>query len=196
MLKILASLYKPTSGKVLLNGIDTQQLSRDNISNTIGYLEQDTKLFSGTLRDNLSIGLVDIADEEILRVSELTGLMKLISALPKGLDTKVPEGGDSVSGGQRQLIALTRMLIGESKVLLLDEPTASLDEGTEKHILAILQKNITEKQTLIVVTHKAALLNLVDRIIILTEKGIAADDKKEVVLEMLKNKKAHQAKQS
>ena len=196
LLKILASLYKPTSGKVLLNGIDTQQLSRDNISNTIGYLEQDTKLFSGTLRDNLSIGLVDIADEEILRVSELTGLMKLISALPKGLDTKVPEGGDSVSGGQRQLIALTRMLIGESKVLLLDEPTASLDEGTEKHILAILQKNITEKQTLIVVTHKAALLNLVDRIIILTEKGIAADDKKEVVLEMLKNKKAHQAKQS
>jgi len=140
--------------------------------------------------------LVDIADEEILRVSELTGLMKLISILPKGLDTKVPEGGDSVSGGQRQLIALTRMLIGESKVLLLDEPTASLDEGTEKHILAILQKNITEKQTLIVVTHKAALLNLVDRIIILTEKGIAADDKKEVVLEMLKNKKAHQAKQS
>jgi ATP-binding cassette subfamily C protein LapB len=196
LLKILASLYKPTSGKVLLNGIDTQQLSKDNISNTIGYLEQDTKLFSGTLRDNLSIGLVDIADEEILRVSELTGLMKLISILPKGLDTKVPEGGDSVSGGQRQLIALTRMLIGESKVLLLDEPTASLDEGTEKHILAILQKNITEKQTLIVVTHKAALLNLVDRIIILTEKGIAADDKKEVVLEMLKNKKAHQAKQS
>ena len=196
LLKILASLYKPTSGKVLLNGIDTQQLSKDNISNTIGYLEQDTKLFSGTLRDNLSIGLVDIADEEILRVSELTGLMKLISALPKGLDTKVPEGGDSVSGGQRQLIALTRMLIGESKVLLLDEPTASLDEITEKHILAILQKNITEKQTLIVVTHKAALLNLVDRIIILTEKGIAADDKKEVVLEMLKNKKAHQAKQS
>ena len=196
LLKILASLYKPTSGKVLLNGIDTQQLSRDNISNTIGYLEQDTKLFSGTLRDNLSIGLVDIADEEILRVSELTGLMKLISALPKGLDTKVPEGGDSVSGGQRQLIALTRMLIGESKVLLLDEPTASLDEITEKHILAILQKNITEKQTLIVVTHKAALLNLADRIIILTEKGIAADDKKEVVLEMLKNKKAHQAKQS
>ena len=196
LLKILASLYKPTSGKVLLNGIDTQQLSKDNISNTIGYLEQDTKLFSGTLRDNLSIGLVDIADEEILRVSELTGLMKLISILPKGLDTKVPEGGNSVSGGQRQLIALTRMLIGESKVLLLDEPTASLDEGTEKHILAILQKNITEKQTLIVVTHKAALLNLVDRIIILTEKGIAADDKKEVVLEMLKNKKAHQAKQS
>jgi ATP-binding cassette subfamily C protein LapB len=196
LLKILASLYKPTSGKVLLNGIDTQQLSKDNISNTIGYLEQDTKLFSGTLRDNLSIGLVDIADEEILRVSELTGLMKLISKLPKGLDTNVPEGGDSVSGGQRQLIALTRMLIGESKVLLLDEPTASLDESTEKHILAILQKNITEKQTLIVVTHKAALLNLVDRIIILTEKGIAADDKKEVVLEMLKNKKAHQAKQS
>ena len=187
LLKMLSGLYKPTSGKVLLDDIDMQQLSKDNISNAIGYLEQDTKLFSGTLRDNLSVGLIDVSDEEILKACKLTELIKLISILPKGLDTSVPEGGQSVSGGQRQLIALTRMLIGKSKVLLLDEPTASLDEGTEKHILSILQKNTTKEQTLIVVTHKPALLNLVDRIIILTEKGIVADGKKEAVLEMLKN---------
>ena len=131
--------------------------------------------------------MIDVSDEEILKACKLTELIKLISILPKGLDTSVPEGGQSVSGGQRQLIALTRMLIGKSKVLLLDEPTASLDEGTEKHILSILQKNTTKEQTLIVVTHKPALLNLVDRIIILTEKGIVADGKKEAVLEMLKN---------
>ena len=193
LLKILSGLYKPTSGRVLLDDIDMQQLSKDNISNTIGYLEQDTKLFSGTLRDNLNIGLIDITDEEILRVCKLTGLIKLISSLPKGLDTKVPEGGQSVSGGQRQLIALTRMLIGKSKILLLDEPTSSLDEGTEKHILSILQKNMTKEQTLVVVTHKPVLLNLVDRIIILTEKGIVADDKKEAVLEMLKNNQTTKA---
>jgi ATP-binding cassette subfamily C protein LapB len=196
LLKILSGLYKPTSGKVLLDGIDMQQLSKDNVSNTIGYLEQDTKLFSGTLRDNLSIGLVSITDEKILEVCKLTGLIGLISSLPKGLDTEVPEGGESVSGGQRQLIALTRMLIGESKVLLLDEPTASMDEGTEKRILTILKKNITQEKTLIVVTHKPALLSLVDRIIILTEQGIVADDKKEIILEKLQNNEINKAKQS
>jgi ATP-binding cassette subfamily C protein LapB len=196
LLKILSGLYKPSVGKVLLDGIDMQQLSKGNISNTIGYLEQDTKLFSGTLRDNLSIGLVNVTDEKILEVSKLTGLISLISSLPKGLDTEVPEGGESVSGGQRQLIALTRMIIGNSKVLLLDEPTASMDEGTERHILTTLNQNITKEQTLVVVTHKPALLSLVDRIVIMTEKGIVADDKKEVVLKMLEDNKTRQAKQS
>lgn len=101
-----------------------------------------------------------------------------------------------MSGGQRQLIALTRMLVGNSKVLLLDEPTASMDEGTEKHILTTLRHNLTKEQTLVVVTHKPALLSLVDRIVIMTEKGIVADDKKEVVLEMLENNKIRQTKQS
>jgi ATP-binding cassette subfamily C protein LapB len=189
-------LYKPSAGKVLLDGIDMQQLAKDNISNTIGYLEQDTKLFSGTLRDNLSIGLVNVSDEDILKTAKLTGLIGLISALPKGLDTEVPEGGESVSGGQRQLIALTRMLIGNSKVLLLDEPTASMDEGTERHILNTLHQNLTKEQTLVVVTHKPSLLSLVDRIVILNERGIVADDKKEAVLKMLEDNKARQAEQS
>ena len=196
LLKILSGLYKPVAGKVLLDGIDIQQLSKDNISNTIGYLEQDTKLFSGTLRDNLSIGLINVTDEKILEICKLTGLISLISALPKGLDTEVPEGGDSVSGGQKQLIALTRMLVGNSKVLLLDEPTSSMDEGTEKRILATLHKNITKEQTLVVVTHKPTLLSLVDRIVILTEKGIAADDTKEAVLKMLEDNKTRQTNQS
>lgn len=194
LLKILSGLYKPSSGKVLLDGIDLQQLSKDNISRTMGYLEQDTKLFSGTLRENLTIGLVNISDEEVLKICKLTGLINLISSLPKGLDTKVPEGGESVSGGQRQLIALTRMLIGNSKILLLDEPTASMDEGTEKHLLTTLQQNITKEQTLVVVTHKSALLSLVDRIVIINEKGIIADDKKEVVLKILKDNQAKKEK--
>lgn len=192
LLKTLSGLYKPTSGKVLLDGIDMQQLSKDNVSNTIGYLEQDTKLFSGSLRDNLSIGLVSITDEKILSVCKLTGLIGLVSALPKGLDTEVPEGGESVSGGQRQLIALTRMLIGESKVLLLDEPTASMDDGTERHILTILHQNLTKEQTMVVVTHKPSLLSLVDRIVIMNEKGIVADDKKDVVLKMLEDNRMRQ----
>jgi ATP-binding cassette subfamily C protein LapB len=195
LLKLLAGLYKPSEGKVLLDGIDLQQLSRNNTCSSIGYLEQDTKLFAGTLRDNLTVGLIGISDEEVLIIAKLTGLISLISALPKGLDTEVPEGGDSVSGGQRQLIALTRMLIGNSNILLLDEPTASMDERTEKHILNTINQTLLPNQTLIVVTHKPSLLTLVDRIIILNDQGgIVANDKKEVVLQMLENNKSKQQK--
>ena len=195
LLKILAGLYKPTNGKSYLSNIDMNQISRNNISETIGYLAQETKLFSGTLRDNLSIGLVGITDEKIIQAAQTTGLLNLINALPEGLDTVVPEGGESVSGGQKQLIALTRMLVASSDILLLDEPTASMDEGTERHILQVLKNNVKEEQTMIIVTHKPILLNLVDRIIVLTPEGIVMDDTKEVVLNTLaQNSKAQQKK--
>ena len=192
LLKILSGLYKPTQGKVFIDSIDMHQIARNNISETIGYLAQETKLFSGTLRDNLSIGLVGATDEQILEAAKKTGLINLISSLPKGLDTEVPEGGESVSGGQKQLIALTRMIVGQSDVLLLDEPTASMDEGTERHILNVLRNNIKEEQTMVVVTHKPILLNLVDRIIVLAPQGVVMDDKKEVVLQTLAQNAAKQ----
>jgi ATP-binding cassette subfamily C protein LapB len=187
LLKVLSGVYKPSVGRVLIDGLDMQQISRDNLTSSIGYLDQDTKLFAGTMRDNLTLGLLNITDEEIIKFAKITGLLELISSLSKGLDTAIPEGGQSVSGGQRQLIALTRILIGNSKVLLLDEPTASMDEGTEKRLLNVLHQNITKEQTLIVVTHKPRLLDLVDRIIILNADGIVADGKKEVVLKQIQD---------
>ena len=185
LLKIIAGLYKPTEGKVFVDNLDIQQISRDTISESIGYLSQETKLFSGTLRDNLCIGIVGATDEHILDMAKVTGLITLIAALPEGLDTEVPEGGESVSGGQKQLIALTRMLIGKNDVLLLDEPTASMDEGTEQHMLRVLQQNVKKEQTMVIVTHKPTLLNLVDRIVVLTPQGIAIDNTKEVVMQIL-----------
>lgn len=191
LLKIIAGLYKPKEGKVFLDNLDIQQISRSSISETVGYLSQETKLFSGTLRDNLCFGIVGATDEHILNVAKATGLIGLISALPKGLDTEVPEGGESVSGGQKQLIALTRMLIGKSDVLLLDEPTASMDEGTERHILRVLKENVKNEQTMVIVTHKPILLSLVDRIIVLTPQGIAMDNTKEIVLQTLAQNSAN-----
>ena len=181
LIKLLSGIYKPKVGRVSIDNIDMQQISRDNLTNTIGYLDQDTKLFSGTFRDNLTIGLVNVTDEQIIEFSKLTGLIGLITQLPKGLDTLVPEGGQTVSGGQRQLIALTRILIADSKVLLLDEPTASMDELTEQRILQTLLKTTTKEQTLIIVTHKKHMLKLVDRVIILDNNVIVADGKKEDV---------------
>ena len=185
LLKILSGMYKPSTGKIFIDDIDMNQISRNNLSETIGYLPQETKLFSGTLRDNLAFGIIEVSDEDILEASKTTGLINLIASLPQGLDTEVPEGGDSVSGGQKQLIAITRMLIAKSNVLMLDEPTSSMDEGTERYILNVLKNTVKEEQTMIIVTHKPVLLNLVDRIIVLTPQGIAIDDAKDVVLNTL-----------
>jgi ATP-binding cassette subfamily C protein LapB len=185
LLKLLSGLYKPNKGKVFLDNIDISHISRDVLSESVGYLSQENKLFSGTLRENLSFGIVGITDERILEVSKSTGLITLISALPDGLDAVVPEGGESVSGGQKQLIALTRMLIASNDILLLDEPTASMDEGTERHLLSVLKNSVDIKQTMLIVTHKPALLALVDRVIVLTPQGIVMDDSKEKVLQAL-----------
>lgn len=185
VLRLLAGLFKPSEGRLLLGGINMHHLSRENISKNITYLSQESKLLSGTLRDNLTLGLVNVSDESVLKAAKLTGLMSLISALPKGLDTLVPEGGDSVSGGQKQLIYLTRMMLSPNKILLLDEPTANMDEGSEKNIIKLFKENFNDKQTIVLVTHRPALLAVVNRIIILTPQGVAADDTKEKILALL-----------
>ena len=185
LLKIIAGLYKPTKGFVYLDGIDMQLIKRDFLTENMSYLPQSTKLFAGTLRDNLIFGMIGVGDEQIIEAAKLSGLIGLINALPNGLDTVVPEGGESVSGGQKQLIALTRMIVANKKIILLDEPTASMDEGTEKQIITMLKNRMDSNQTMIVVTHKPIVLNMVDRIIVLTPNGIAIDDTKEEVLNKL-----------
>lgn len=188
-LKILAGLYKPTKGFVYLDGIDMQLIKRDFLTENMSYLPQSTKLFAGTLRDNLIFGMIGVGDEQIIEAAKLSGLIGLINALPNGLDTVVPEGGESVSGGQKQLIALTRMIVANKKIILLDEPTASMDEGTEKQIITMLKNRMDSNQTMIVVTHKPIVLNMVDRIIVLTPNGVAVDGTKEEVLAKLTPKK-------
>ncbi len=185
LLKILSGLYRPQEGKVLIGGIDIHQISRNRLNETIGYLPQSVKLISGTLRDNLLLGLVGINDEEILAAAQKTGLSLLINALPQGLDTPVPEGGESVSGGQKQMIAMTRILLMKPRAWLLDEPTANMDERTERQILEAIHQQLTPQSTLVLVTHKPALLGLVNRIIVMTPQGIAMDGPKDAVLQKL-----------
>lgn len=185
LLKLLAGLYAPKEGKIFLDGLDMQHLSREWLSKTIGYLSQSTKLFSGTLRDNLTLGIVGITDEQITDACKKTGLMQLVSGLPHGLDSTVPESGESVSGGQKQLIALTRLVLSQPTVWLLDEPTASMDEGSEKRLIELLATLIHPTDTLILVTHKPALLRLVNRLIVMTPQGIAIDGPRDAVLQKL-----------
>lgn len=187
-LKLISGLYKPQEGKILTNGVDIQHISRNRLNEMIGYLPQSVKLISGTLRDNLLLGLVGVTDEEIIEAAKKSGSINLINTLAQGLDTIIPEGGESVSGGQKQMIAMTRLLLMNPQAWFLDEPTANMDESTEQLILESINQTLHPESTLIVVTHKPALLRLVNRVIVMTPQGIVMDGPRDEVLKKLKPK--------
>ncbi len=194
LLKIMAGLYKPQQGRVLVDGLDVQQISREHLSQHLGYMPQEIRLLAGTLRDNLSAGLTDVDDAAMLAACQSTGLMALIAQHPKGLDLEISEGGGGVSGGQRRLIGLTRLVLAKPAVWLLDEPTSSMDEMTERQSLVLLQQTMKREQTLVLVTHKPQLLALVERIIVMTHEGVVMDGPRNSVLQALDdNGRAQQA---
>jgi ATP-binding cassette subfamily C protein LapB len=185
LLKLLSGMYMPSKGRVSLDGIDLQHISRPHLSDRLGYLPQDVRLFAGTLRDNLTTGVLGKTEQHLLAACELTGLRQVIAAHPKGFDMPIAEGGTGVSGGQKQLIALTRMVLAAPDVWLFDEPTASMDETLESRTIAALRASVQIDQTLILVTHKPALLQLVDRLVILSPTGVVMDGPKALVLQQL-----------
>jgi ATP-binding cassette, subfamily C, bacterial LapB len=188
LLKLLAGLYKPRQGQILLDGLDLHQVSRHLLASRIGYLQQQVRLFAGSLRDNLLLGVSGADDDRILQVCEATGLNALIAGHPSGLDLQIAEGGAGVSGGQKQLIALTRLLLASPGIWLLDEPTASMDDGHEQRVIAALGRAIAPGDTLVLVTHKPALLSLVNRLVILTPNGIIMDGPRDEVLRRLQER--------
>lgn len=194
LLKILAGLYAPTKGHVLLDGLDIHQISRETLSERLGYLQQDHRLFQGTLRENLLIGMAAPNDDVMQEVLSKTGLIHLVSSHSSGLDLPISEGGRGLSGGQKQLVAFTRLLLTKPNVFLLDEPTASMDNRQEQRCLQVLKQELTAGQTFIVSTHKTALLELVDRLIIMDNQRIIIDGPKQAVLDELR--KNEQAKNS
>ena len=185
LLKLLSGLYAPTSGRLLLDGLDIQQISREALSEQVGYLQQDHRLFQGTLRENLLIGMPAPNDDVLHEALQKTGLINLVANHSKGLDLPISEGGRGLSGGQKQLVAFTRLLLTKPSVLLIDEPTASMDNRQEQRCIQVLRDELQQGQTLVVSTHKTALLDLVDRIIIMDNHQIVMDGPKEAVLKQL-----------
>lgn len=186
LLKVLSGLYAPTQGRILLDGLDIQQISRESLSEQVGYLQQDHRLFEGTLRENLLIGLPAPSDDVMRDALIKTGLIKLVASHSSGLDLPISEGGKGLSGGQKQLVAFTRLLLTKPTTLLMDEPTASMDNRQELQCINVLSKEFGQGSTLIVATHKMPLLQLVDRIIIMDNQKIVMDGPKEQVLKQLK----------
>ena len=186
LLRLLSGMYKPQEGRILLDDIDIAHLSKPVLAQHLGYVQQDGRLFAGTLRDNLILGQLDPGDEPILHAARQTGLLQaVITAHPKGLQQQIFEGGTGLSGGQRQLVNLTRAFLRKPTIWLLDEPTASMDRGLELQVTQALKASIRAADTLVLVTHKGEMLDLVDRIIVVANHQVVLDGPKAQVLQKL-----------
>jgi len=188
LLKLASGLYRPLEGRVTLGGVDMASLGLVPVRETVGYLPQEIKLFSGTLRDNILAGLPDPGEEAILEAAKRTGLINLIHGQPSGLALTITEGGRGVSGGQKQQIALTRMLLAKPKVWLLDEPTGAMDAMTEAAMVKLFKELVEEGITLIVTTHKTALLPLLNRLIVIQGGRIQIDGPRDAVMAKISGK--------
>ena len=189
LLRVMSRLYEATEGQMFTDGLDVNQIDPADWRKGVGFVSQDARLFYGTLRENVMLGNPEACAEEFLRVLRLTGLDQVAAAHPRGVNLPIGEMGDGVSGGQRQLIALARTLLGRPKLLLMDEPTSAMDTQTEAMFLEHLQ-HATQGQTLVVVTHRPSVLTLVDRIIIVDGGKVVADGPKDNILTAMGNNSA------
>lgn len=178
--RLLLGLYQPTEGAVLVDGIDIRQIDPSDLRRNIGAVLQEPWLLSGTLRENIAFGAVRPRDEEILQAARLAGVEGFAARHPKGYDMPIGERGQGLSGGQRQAVVLARALMGDPPILLLDEPTASMDIQSEAALIARL-KGVLDGRTLIVITHRTSLLDLVDRVIVIDGGKVVADGPKSLI---------------
>ncbi|MBC3339435.1 MULTISPECIES: type I secretion system permease/ATPase [Pseudomonas] len=183
--KLIVGLYQPDSGALLVDGVDIRQIDVSELRHNVGYVPQDIQLLAGTLRDNLVSGARYVEDEVVLQAAELAGVHEFARLHPQGYELQVGERGQNLSGGQRQNVALARALLLNPPILLLDEPTSAMDNTGEERLKQRLQA-VVENKTVVLVTHRASLLSLVDRLLVIDRGQILADGPKAVVMEALK----------
>lgn len=182
--RLLLNLYQPESGAVLLDGTDVRQIDPGDLRRNIGAVQQSPNLFYGSVRENITMGHETAPERAVLRAAELSGVMEFLRDSEKGLDTQVGERGESLSGGQRQSIAIARALLYDPPVLILDEPTASMDPASENRLLKRL-KLLTGNKTTILITHKGSMLQLVDKLILIDRGRLIAYGPKDDVIRKL-----------
>ena len=172
--RLVAGVYAPNQGSILIDGVDVRQIDPADIRKNIGMMLQDSWLFSGTVRENIQMGFNEYDDQHVLEVCKIAGVDDFIGSNPKGYDLEIRERGVGLSGGQKQAINLARSLLHDPKVLLLDEPTSSMDQGSEQKVVSSL-KEVCADKTMLIVTHRNPILVMVDRVIVLENGRIVAD---------------------
>lgn len=184
--KLLLGLYQPTGGAVSIDGVDLRQLDPADLRRNIGYVAQDVTLFYGSLRDNIAIGAPYADDATIVAAADAAGLTDFVNRHPDGFDMMIGERGDSLSGGQRQGVAIARALLMDPPILLLDEPTSAMDFSSEQQFKERLRR-VADHKTVIIVTHRNSLLDLATRVIVVDEGRIVADGPRDQVIQALQS---------
>ena len=179
--RLLLGLYEPDVGSILLDGVDLRQIDQADIRRNVGSMLQETWLFSGTVKENIQMGFVQYDDEHVLKVSKISGVDDFVSKNPSGYDLQLRERGEGLSGGQKQSINLARAILHEPNLLILDEPTSSMDAATEKNIIDNLVGWINNR-TLIAITHRNSLVRLASRVMVFDGGILVADDTPEKFL--------------
>lgn len=184
--KLLTGFYHPAEGSILVDNVDIRQYDPADLRSGIGFVLQDTDLFYGKLRDNITYGKPSATDEEVLAAARLAGVESFIAGHPEGYDMMIAEGGRSLSGGQKQAIGLARILIRKPRVLFLDEPTAHFDVRSEAEFLSRLQTLAKGNTTILIATHRPSVLALVDRVLVFDRGKLVADGPREEIVARMK----------
>ncbi|UIJ42664.1 type I secretion system permease/ATPase [Vibrio kanaloae] len=190
--RLIMGLYKPTEGHVRIDDTDMEQLHHVDVRRNIGCVPQDSNLFYGSVRDNITLGRPLVDDRDVMDAANRAGVTAFTQQDPAGLERQVGEGGGLLSGGQRQSVAIARAFLGRPPVLLMDEPTSAMDNRSEMHIKHQLSQ-LLPSETLILITHKTSMLDIVDRVIVMEKGSIIADGPKAQVLSDLKQGKVRAA---
>ena len=182
LLKVLAGLYRPAQGRIRLGNADLWEIDPSVISNYLSYLPQSVHLFKGSLRENLLMAGA-ASDSQLLQTCRLLGVDRIASDSPQGMDLPITEGGDGLSGGQKQLVGLARVFISRPKIWLLDEPTSSLDNASEERVIAAIEAALGPNDIFIISTHRPMLARrLANRVLVMHRGEVKADGKPEEVL--------------
>ena len=184
--RLLINLYEPTEGAVLIDSTDLRQFHPSDIRRGVGFVMQDVVLFYGTVRENIALGHPKADDALVLRAAKLAGVDDFVGTHPQGYNMEVAERGQNLSGGQRQAIALARALLMDPQILMLDEPTSAMDNTSEQVFMRRLNTVLSTGRTLLLTTHRMALLRMVERLIILDRGIVIADGPRDEILRQLK----------
>ena len=183
--RLIGRLFLPTSGELLLDGIDVRQYHPSEVRAAVGIVAQAGDLFSGTIKENLLMARPEATDDEIIAAAKAAGVDDFVSRHPRGYDMNVGERGTNLSGGQRQSVAIARLLLTKPKIVFLDEPSGSMDLASERQLIKQLKIAFDNKTTLIISTHRYSMLEIVDRLIVVEQGRIVADGPKEKVIQAL-----------
>lgn len=184
--RLILGLHQPTEGAILIDGIDMRQIDPAELRRAAGFVSQDVSLFYGTLKENIALGAPFADDQDVLAAAEIAGVTEFANRHPRGFDMPIGERGESLSGGQRQAVGIARAVLNDSPILLLDEPSSAMDHQSEDLLKARLRRFTTGK-TVVLVTHRTSLLELVDRLIVIDNGQIMADGPKAQVVEALQS---------